>query len=159
MQENNLQYYTVQKSNDGINWKDVERVNPQDPGTGVHTYFSNDHDKATYYRLQQTDRKGNNTYSYVVRVSGNVSTGIGIKCPSIVSKTLPIEISAASGDSYTVSIYSLQGLLIRKQPFSMQAGINNISLEMPQSSGTAVYIVNITNKEAQLVYTAKVLVH
>lgn len=157
-EEKNMQHYTVQKSSDGVNWTDIDRISAANKGAVVHTYYS--HDAANtggvvFYRLLQTDWQQNKSYSKIVFTGGNASNE-NISYPTIVAKLLPIRITAATTDEYTVRIHSLQGQLMAAQKHSVQAGTSNITVALPLSSPGSTYVVSITNRQGRVIHSSKI---
>lgn len=69
--EINNDYFTVERSTDGINWEDVLETSGAGNSSSIMEYFEIDMEPIggkSYYRLRQTDFDGNNTYSNIVPV-------------------------------------------------------------------------------------------
>jgi hypothetical protein len=67
--ENNNNYFTVERSEEGINWKVVGRVEGAGTSSSKHTYTLTDrlpNTQTSFYRLKQTDDDGNYKYGKVI---------------------------------------------------------------------------------------------
>jgi len=80
--EINNDYFTVQKSKNGVDWEDVLTVNGAGNSSQTIHYFDSDYSPysgLSYYRLKQTDFDGKTSYSSIVPVkymldnTGNIS--------------------------------------------------------------------------------------
>ena len=72
MSEVNNNYFTVEKSTDGISFEELARVDGAGNSTTVKTYNTTDTKPVTglnYYRLKQTDFDGGFTYSGIISVN------------------------------------------------------------------------------------------
>src|SRR6478735_2180539 len=68
--ENDLKYYTVQKSTNGVNWKDINTIMPG--SSSVNNYYFTDNEKnsgVVYYRLKETQRNETVIYSKILKVN------------------------------------------------------------------------------------------
>jgi hypothetical protein len=160
-EENGMHNYTVQRSTDGAWWGDIEKVyavnNP-----GYHSYYVYDNqrpDGISYYRLRLTDNYGRSTYSGVVQVGNNTGETLTVKGATLVKSNLSLQINSPVADAYSVRLYSMQGQLITQKHFTIAAGINQVNTELPVAGPDALYVVTITNKKGQLIYSGKLIRH
>jgi hypothetical protein len=85
--ERNSAYFTIEKSNDGINWNEINKVQAAGNSTSILQYSTIDNvidDKTVYYRLNQVDTDGENklydaksiicSYNEMVRIYPNPTT-------------------------------------------------------------------------------------
>jgi hypothetical protein len=159
MDEQNMSHYTVQKSTDGIAWTSIDQVSAIN-STLTHTYYSNDAAVSagvTYYRLQQTDQLNRSSYSPVIHIGNNKAGELAINCATVINKKMSIQVNASTIDDYTIRIHSLQGQLLSQQKYTVPAGFSNMTVALPLSSATGMYVVTITNKQGRRVYSSKVL--
>ena len=69
--EENNEFFTIERSEDGVNFEEILRVNGAGSTSGRNEYFDIDHDPLTgvsYYRLKQTDTDGKFTHSGIIPV-------------------------------------------------------------------------------------------
>ncbi len=103
--EINNNYFTIQRSADGINYTNVDQVKGAGNSSTLLTYQASDPDPngtSYYYRLGQTDYDGKTVYSSPVSVncSGNGTTGS--------SAALSVFPSPSSGQSVYMKMNGLQ---------------------------------------------------
>lgn len=73
--EINNDYFTVERSKDGVNWEKVIETDGAGDSRNFIDYFEIDSDPlfgVSYYRLKQTDRDGSFSYSSIVPVTNNI---------------------------------------------------------------------------------------
>ncbi|MFT3979493.1 MAG: choice-of-anchor Q domain-containing protein [Ferruginibacter sp.] len=80
VQENNVVNYEVEKSTDGISFVSIGAVNSK--GDGINSYSFTDVNAmtgTTFYRIKQTDRDGEYSYSIIIRLSaGGMKSNLSI---------------------------------------------------------------------------------
>lgn len=139
-------YYTVERSNDGINFAEVSRVDGAGNYTGTLSYSFIDEQPLqglSYYRLKQTDFDGAFTYSHIVAVSMDAKTGLSVY-PNPTNNQLNIDISNASSDTY-IQIVDLGG----REMYNRLIGLNGNSeqrliLNVKDLMPAGIYVVNVT---------------
>lgn len=158
-EENSMHSYSVQRSADGNSWSEINKVyavnNP-----GYNSYYVYDHqrpDGIAYYRLQLTDKNGRITYSGVVQAGNNSSQTFTVRGATLVKDNLSLLVNSPSTDAYSVRLYSMQGQVLAQKQFTISAGSNQLNADLPLANADALYIVTITNKQGNLVYTGKLL--
>jgi hypothetical protein len=75
--EINNDYYTLERSNDGVNWVFIVQIKGAGTTTYQNTYFYDDNDNLTginYYRLSQTDYNGLKEYFNIISIENNTLT-------------------------------------------------------------------------------------
>ncbi len=113
--EINLSYFTIEKSNDKISWKDMATVNAHN--TGSRHYNATDgqpYEGKNYYRLRETATDGNFTYSKIVAVNFSKSSDISIS-PNPADDMISIQ---SAGKITAVLITDLNGRTVQQLPTS-----------------------------------------
>ena len=155
--ENDLQYYVVQKSINGANWQDVRTVLPGNAVT--NNYFITDPGTNTsvgYYRLKQVTRAGNAVYSKVLKV--NAGTGKdGISNTTLVKDAVAMQVNATVNDTYNVELFAINGTKIKQQQVAVYTGFNTISVELPVASANGLYVLTVTNTRGELIHHSKLI--
>ena len=155
--EEDLKYYTVQKSTDGNKWKDISRVTPQmHDNTNTYTITDNDENNSTvYYRLQQISTNGSTSFSKTIRLTYNALNSLVTNSFQSGNK-INLQIKTKSTDDYVFDVYSISGVKIRSTINKVYAGTNQYGIELPATSGKGVIILVVRNKSGQLVYNNKI---
>lgn len=144
--EINNDYYTIEKSKDGISFSLVKIVDGAGNSLSANNYDSFDNEPysgLSYYRLKQTDFDGNHSYSNTVTVDMGSTFSVLPVYPNPAENHINIPFNGQPGDEICIKIYDIFGHLIlteQKQKSSTDATINLDLL----SVGT--YNINITTK-------------
>ena len=158
--ENDLQYYVVQKTTNGTLWKDVKKVMP---GIAItDNYFITDEDgntAVTYYRLKQVQRTGQPVYSKMVKVNPAVASGGNITNNTVVKDAVHLQITAAGTDIYRAEVYTMNGNKIKQQQLNVYAGFNTATIELPAGTRNGMYVLSIKNGSGQQIHQSKLMVN
>ena len=156
--ENDLAYYIVQKSSNGINWTDIRTVMPGAAAT--NNYFITDADKnasVAWYRLKQTERTGQPVYSKALKVNpGAVSAG-SITNNTIIKDAVNMQITAAANDTYLVEVYAVNGSKIKQQQLAVNAGLTTASVTIPAAAANGLYVLTVKNNRGELIHQSKLI--
>ncbi|NII27912.1 T9SS type A sorting domain-containing protein [Pseudoflavitalea sp. X16] len=132
--EVNFQYFTVEKSTDGISYQAVATVAAKGSNS-YYTYNLPQSQQRAYYRLRMTDMDGRHEHSRIVILSQSVEVEVILIYPNPAKGHITISVNNPG----TVSMYSLAGQLVKTQ--AIQAGITDIDIS-GFSAGTYLVLVN-----------------
>lgn len=111
--ENNNDYFTVEKSYDGKEWINIGVLKGSENSNGILNYELLDvHAKIgiQYYRLKQTDLNGVNCFSKIIRINFSNEINNQIKLyPQPVAGVLNIDIPNNENEDASVSVYNTFG--------------------------------------------------
>lgn len=149
--ETNNDYFTIEKCKDDAcivsnNWEELTTVNGAGFSNEILSYSCTDnapYSCINYYRLIQTDYDGNYEYLEitVTNCGSNFIDLINI-FPNPAKNSFEFEVfSTLDTDVYTYVIDALGKIVISKQ-FSIQTGINKLSLNVPDLS-SACYVLKV----------------
>lgn len=113
--ELNNKSFTVEKSNDQKNWKEVAVVNSK--GAGNHSYSVTDNDPAAgvnYYRLKSLGLDGKTIYSEIKSLIFD-SKLITLISPNPARSFVNIQFAKESTELVNVEIYDLNGKLVHRE--------------------------------------------
>jgi len=131
MMEMKIAYYTVQRSDDGIDFQDLANVDSKmTDSTNVYqleyTYTDQSSLPGTsYYRLKVVDDKGLTNYSDVIRVSNDQVQGIKIYPTVVQNNSLFVETDKTI-KSARLEIFDLSGKKISETDWSTLSGRQNL---------------------------------
>jgi hypothetical protein len=146
--ESNNDYFTIQKSADGVNFSNVVDVKSKAVNGNSNSLIAYIYEDAkpfmgaNYYRLAQTDLNGvNKIASDIKLVNWNDGAQVSIY-PNPVSDNLNISYNSASSKSIEMRLYDASGKLAALKNTKINKGINTISMDM-QSFATGIYQLQI----------------
>jgi hypothetical protein len=152
--ETDVDYYTVERSSNGIQFSGISRVLP----------VLNNGDKADYdfldpspnvginfYRIMLLEVENKTFYSSMVRVNseGNFS-GIIIYPNPIRGSQFVFQSSNLAEGEYNLKIYNGVGQLILDQPFNQIGASVNQTIQLPANAKPGVYSLRLKNGETSL---------
>lgn len=154
--EKNSDYFSIEKSSDGLLFKEFERVKGAGNSSQQLNYKVVDTDitsEITYYRLKQTDFDGAYSFSEIIAVSTenkNNLNAIIIPNPSGIGTANLNFTSTTEGVTY-LKVYSITGQLIDKREIRTVKGLNLLDLnDMNLSKG--MYFFNLMmNEKTQVI--------
>ena len=159
--EQQLNFYTVQKSKDGKNWYDI-RLQAPASNNGVNNYSFTDQEKIegkVWYRLKQTDQKGVITYSRVVQVAqATINNNTSVSQPVFTSDGIQAMVSSSVNQTIRFEVYTVTGQQIASQQKNIFAGTSNVQVSVPGTIiSNGIYVVVAKNLEGQTIFTGKAI--
>ncbi|MCW3084294.1 MAG: hypothetical protein JWP12_1660 [Bacteroidetes bacterium] len=144
--ETNNNYFTIEKSIDGIEFEAAATINGAGNSSSVINYSYTDTNpfNGTYYRLAQTDFNGNSKKSGVIYVAACDDPNAGMNVFSQGANDFTIQIDAAVAENYTVTIYNMMGQVVASKSMYVDAGIFKTKMTL-ENMDDAMYFVNISN--------------
>ena len=130
--EINNNYFTVERSTDGILFEAVSIVKGAGNSNNRISYSSLDlkpKKGISYYRLKQTDYDGNFEYFEPVAVSVKNSFDDVLVYPNPVTGNGFIEFSSMQEMAQTISIYDISGRVVYEKLYDVKKGGNKLVLE------------------------------
>lgn len=144
--ESNSGYFTLERSLDGTNFKEIARINAAGNSTTVKSYNHFDTEIPSfgyaYYRLRQTDKDGKTQY-FGVRKLFLGNQGFELKLfPTLTSSSLNIDIQGVNRQEIKLRVVDLSGKLLLESsvPARQQRASVNVSRLAP-----GVYILQATS--------------
>ena len=136
--------FTVERSNDGINFKTVT-VQPSLGSSKTPQQYSFIDDApligTAYYRLKQTDTFGNITFSTINKVTIETAETNINAYPIPTNSILNLKINNATNESYTYTIFSTNGLSLLQEKITTNLTIVNTS-----SLTKGAYLLTVSRK-------------
>jgi len=133
--EINSDYFTVQRSTDGIQYTDLSRHTAAGQSVEKKEYSYTDNQPGTglnYYRIRLTDKDGSQTYSPIRSVNFHHTAATSVRLyPSPASEYLYIEIQDAALHNSICTVYNLQGQVMMQFKVTKGTEKKNISSLLP----------------------------
>jgi hypothetical protein len=158
--ETNSNYYTVDRSFDGVNYQWVANVNAATNSTSILNYSLSDTlsiHQLVYYRLSETDLNGVKTVYKIIAVKpcpdiSGVSSVNTYGCNGRVY----LDISSSDKGNYAMQIFDVQGkVIIPETMLSVEKGQNYFNFPVTPAYG--FYLVRIKNEST--VFSKKILLN
>jgi hypothetical protein len=159
--ETNNDYFTIQKSSDGISFINVGNINGAG-NSNIYEYYSyNDEPYAnnitTYYRLKQTDFNGNYTFSKIIYTDciGDASTLDSYHLYATDEKKIVIQLNTNTVANAFIKVYDLSGkeIAILLNGENIDIGFHTYTCSLNRS-GVYIVIAFVNNKE----YSNKIII-
>ncbi len=149
--ETNNDYFDVERSDDGINFFSIGRVDGHGTTSMRNDYTFNDYspiEGTNYYRLKQVDFNGSVSYSQIVTLEfhrGNMSV-TNIK-PNPTSGEVNFDFNSPSESSIHVVITDVTGRVVRDEYREIKAGTTLINTMIDQT-GPGIYTLSVTEDKS-----------
>ena len=139
-------YFTIEKSEDGINFEEIFYINGAGTTDNVTTYQYLDEDPingTNYYRLKQTDYNGTTSFSDVIAVEYSIFNPTNILLfPTIATSNIQIQLQEVSENDIVVEVFDIMGRKVKET--MINAYYNDLFLNINELH-TGHYIVRLTN--------------
>lgn len=160
--ETNNDYYTIEKTKDGVNYEFVAQVDGAGNSTSVINYSSIDHSPfsgISYYRLKQTDYNGVFTYSNLVAVeyNGNTNFDFNVYPNPSTGETFNMSISNSFNEEVLVVVRDITGKEnYSKVVITKEDNETVFAFDMENKLPAGIYVITATSK--QNIYSKKLIV-
>jgi hypothetical protein len=130
--EHNSDYYTVEKSRDGIAWNVLKTIAAAGNSTQLINYSvadASDISGTVYYRLTQVDVDGATKMYDIVSTNCSSEKELAlIAYPNPSNGQFTVKIENALGGKYALAITDMQGKAIEQQSFELETGTTVVKL-------------------------------
>lgn len=157
--EMNTEKFVIQRSVDGTTFKDLGYLPPVGPINTLTEYNKSDDItgitlQVAYYRIKAEDNRGNYAYSNVVPVRLSKADGFSF-WPMPFTSSLNLTYNASVSSSIKLEIYDNSGRQVLQQQFSLNRGMNQLSVNGVAGLSHGLYHVRITDLMSNVVSFAK----
>ncbi|MFN3918360.1 MAG: T9SS type A sorting domain-containing protein [Flavobacteriales bacterium] len=161
--EQNNDFFIIERSTDGIEFREIGKVKGAGSSSSVRLYNYTDRiPKAgtNYYRLVQTDFDGTTTRSKIIVLENKIAHHFEVLSayPNPANELFTIELSAAGASAITVQVREMSGRNIMELAHTISDGANRIEIPVNQLA-KGMYIVTLLNKESGKTEMVKLAVH
>lgn len=157
--EMNTEKFVIQRSTDGTSFKDLGDIPPTGPLNILTEYNSTDNvagipQAVAYYRIKAEDNRGNFAYSNVVPVRLSKADGFSF-WPMPFTSSLNLTYNASVSSAIKLEVYDNSGRQVLQQQFSLNRGMNQLSVNGVAGLSHGLYHVRITDLMSNVVSFAK----
>ncbi|HEU4719336.1 MAG TPA: T9SS type A sorting domain-containing protein, partial [Bacteroidia bacterium] len=158
--ETNNNYFTLERSVDGVTYQEIGRQNGAGTTTTRQDYSMNDLNPVegfNYYRLKQTDFNGNSTYSSVISLEfhrGHMSV-TNVK-PNPTNGELNFDFSTPTETEIRYIITDMTGRIVVDETKVVKPGVNTITTLIDEE-GAGVYSLKIIEEKHGFISVTRVV--
>jgi hypothetical protein len=142
--EHNSDYYTIEKSRDGISWNTLKTIPAAGNSTQLINYSVADASNISgtvYYRLTQVDVDGASKMYDIVSTNCSSEKELAlIAYPNPSNGQFTVKIENALGGKYDLAITDMQGKAIEEQSLDLETGTTVVKLN-PANILPGVYLI------------------
>lgn len=138
--EQNSDFFTVERSTDGINFLDVKHVLAAGQSNIVRSYSAIDSEPysgTSFYRIRETDFNGSSMTTNLMTVNGCSNDDVFIYGSE---GGVSIDINAITEGQYTFELYDAVGQKVMNEKKTVPAGNNHLKFSL-DNIASAVYVV------------------
>lgn len=149
VKEINNGHFTIEKSNDGVNWQPIAIINAPVSNSDVARNYESLDEKPyhgnNYYRLKIEDANRQVDYSKIVKVvhKGNMGQNI---YPNPFNSNIKMSIYSFLQQTVTVTISDIQGRQLKKLNIELKSGENNFTLDNLDGLKPGTYFIHGKNE-------------
>lgn len=142
--ETNNDYFTIERSIDGISFEEIGFVQGAGNSNNVLEYKYSDYTSVeeAYYRLKQTDFDGKFSYSGIIKVDVKGDRTTQIKVNGSGSALNLLATTETSGN-LQIDIYTIDGNLVYSTGMHVEEGSSTLNIN-PEITTNSIYIVNVS---------------
>ncbi len=145
--ENNNDFFTIERSSDGINYTELATVKGQGTSNVMNNYEYVDNRPnlgINYYRLSQTDLDGTMTYLNTIAVETNMMFEGLMIAPNPAAGNTQISFLAKNPEPTTIEILDIAGKIVHRSTHIVKEGLNKYSFDAePLKYG--MYFLRVSN--------------
>jgi hypothetical protein len=140
--ETNNDYFTIEKSDDGINFTIAGYVDGSGNSNTMKDYnfYDNNPYQISYYRLKQTDFDGKYSCSKIIVVQLSSDNTVNIQTASS-GEIVYVNLNAQESGIMQLEIYDLTGKLVYVKTINISEGQNNYAIR-PELETGSLYLVS-----------------
>ena len=153
--EINNDYFTVERSADGVNFESIGLVKGAGNSVKEVYYYLQDRKPLTgisYYRLKQTDFDKKETYSVIQSISIDVENTFDFMLfpnPSDKNEDVRLIFNGKENDVLNLSITDITGKLLSEKTIKLSAPSLEVNLKHHFDAG--IYFVKVSNKDGKII--------
>lgn len=160
--ETNNDYFTIERTTDGVNYEVVEVIDGAGTSIATREYYTIDPfplPGTSYYRLKQTDLNGHYEYSDLVAVSNNDNVLTALKVypnPSDGGK-MQVDLDGQEDEEILVVVKDLLGQEYYSKVVIMNSGKYKLVVDPSQKLAPGLYLV-VASSHNNMLYSQRVIV-
>lgn len=140
--EQQNQYFSIERSTDGINFTVIGKVAATNLASGSNYSFKDGQPARgnNYYRLSQTDLNSKTTYYSLLKTTIAIHTGSLVLFPNPATTAVTVGFQHPDKDRLTVKIINQQGMVVQINQYNKETGYWQQSIPTGQLAAGQYYI-------------------
>jgi hypothetical protein len=159
LSEENNDFFTIEKSIDGVNFKPIGKVEGNGNSSSPIEYSLRDvspsNNQVVYYKLLQTDFNGETTQSGLVSVKTKTIESTHLIQNPIVNKA-ELKIESLSNQNVSINVYNITGNIVGTFKQELYKGNNYMALDLSNLS-EGLYMLNIIDENNRIINQIKLI--
>ncbi|HEU4472215.1 MAG TPA: T9SS type A sorting domain-containing protein [Flavisolibacter sp.] len=144
-------YFEVERSKDGLNYAKIATVQGHNNAAAeTNTYYLTDStliNGSARYRIAMVNNQGGRKYSRVIQLGNKMESFAISNIVNPFSSDLQFDLTLDKDAKLEVKLLDLTGSVVKEQVYNGRAGLNNFTLQQLNGLPSAVYVLNIRNKD------------
>lgn len=157
--EKNNDYFTLERSTDGINFEEFKRLKGAGNSYEIKNYNADDEkpsNELSYYRLKQTDYNGRFKYSDIVSVDAdNSKANISHIAPNPTTSDINFDFYTPVKGELIYEVTDLTGRAIISKSEMMEAGNTKVSADLDEIPD-GIYFLKVSFEKTNLISVNKI---
>ncbi len=149
--EVNNDYYTVQRSKDGVGFEDLGDVKAKGNGSTRQHYLYTDIEPYTglsYYRLKQTDKDGTYTYTKIVAIDRETEANLVVYPNPNEERIMNAQLGTGVSGDYQLVLLDVSGRCVYQSIQTCVAGDKNVfALDFGRDLSQGIYTLKASNSK------------
>ncbi len=156
--ENNNDYFLLERSIDGVNWREITKINGAGNSLSNKHYLYDDYsfinNTINYYRLKQIDFSGEFEYSNIISIesSETIESYLSDIHPNPTNENIFYNLFTSQPGTITIELIDFTGNIVKTEEKQINSGKNELFTDM-QDLKNGMYILKIiTSSDSKMIY-------
>jgi len=156
--ENNNDYFLLERSIDGVNWREITKINGAGNSLSNKHYLYDDYsfinNTINYYRLKQIDFSGEFEYSNIISIesSETIESYLSDIHPNPTNENIFYNLFTSQPGTITIELIDFTGNIVKTEEKQINSGKNELFTDM-QNLKNGMYILKIiTSSDSKMIY-------
>lgn len=156
--ENNNDYFLLERSIDGVNWREITKINGAGNSLINKHYLYDDYsfinNTINYYRLKQIDFSGEFEYSNIISIesSETIESYLSDIHPNPTNENIFYNLFTSQPGTITIELIDFTGNIVKTEEKQINSGKNELFTDM-QNLKNGMYILKIiTSSDSKMIY-------
>jgi hypothetical protein len=159
LSEKNIDYFTIERSLDGVNFEEIKRVKGAENSYELKNYDAIDENPSNeiiYYRLKQTDFNGQYQYSYIENIDAdNSKSSISSVAPNPTTSSISFDFYTPVKGELSYDVTDLTGRILLSKNETLEEGNSKKSISVDELPD-GIYFLKVRFEKTNFVSINKI---